>query len=43
VILKEIVIGLDGKNSNKDAQKVEFQFLPPKTAKIPLFGPLKWP
>jgi hypothetical protein len=41
VILKKIVLGLDGKNSTKDAQEVEFQFSPPKTAKIPPFRPLR--
>jgi hypothetical protein len=41
VNLKKIVLGLDGKNSNNDAQKVEFQFLFKKTVKIPLFGLLR--
>jgi hypothetical protein len=29
---------LDDKNSKTDAQKVEFQFSPPKMVEIPLFG-----
>jgi hypothetical protein len=33
VILRKIILGLDEKNSNKDAQEVDFQFLPPKKAK----------
>jgi hypothetical protein len=37
VILRKIILGLDGKNSNKDAQMVDFQFSPQKTALIPLF------
>jgi hypothetical protein len=32
VILRKIILGLDGKNSNKDAQEVDFQFSPQKTA-----------
>jgi hypothetical protein len=41
VILTKIVLGLDGKIFTKDAQEVEFQFSPQKTAKIPPFRPLK--
>jgi hypothetical protein len=37
-ILKKIVLGLDGKNSIKNALKVKYQFSPPKTAKLPLLG-----
>jgi hypothetical protein len=37
-ILKKIVLGLDGKTSIKNVLKVEYQFSPPKTAKLPLLG-----
>jgi hypothetical protein len=32
-ILKKIVLGLDGKNSFKNAEEVDFQFYTKKTAK----------
>jgi hypothetical protein len=39
VTLKKTVLGLDGKNYNKDAQKVEFQFSPKKKRqKYPFLG-----
>jgi hypothetical protein len=42
VILKKIVLGLDGKNSTKDAQEDEFQFKKKKNRqKYPLSGPLE--
>jgi hypothetical protein len=40
-ILKKIVLALDGKNSFKNPEEVDFQFMPKKQPKIPLFGPLK--
>jgi hypothetical protein len=41
VILRKIVQGLDGKNSTKDAQKVEFQFSLKNRQKIPILDPFK--
>jgi hypothetical protein len=41
VNLRKMVLGLGKKNSNKVAQAVDFQFSSQKTAKIPLFRPLK--
>jgi hypothetical protein len=39
---QKIVLGLDGKNSIKNAEEVNFQFYAQKKQpKIPLFGPLK--
>jgi hypothetical protein len=38
-ILQKIVLGLDGKIKNNE--EVDFQFMPKKQPKIPLFGPLK--
>jgi hypothetical protein len=40
-ILKNIVLGLDGKNSFKNAEEVDFQFMQKKQPKISLFGPLE--
>jgi hypothetical protein len=37
-IPKKIVLGFDGKYFIKDAQKVEFQFLPQKMAKYPFLA-----
>jgi hypothetical protein len=42
-ILRIIVLGLDGKNSFKNAWKIDFQFMKKNLAKIPLFGRLKQP
>jgi hypothetical protein len=40
-ILKKIVLGLDGKNSFKNAEEVDLQFYAKKQPKIPHFGLLK--
>jgi hypothetical protein len=40
-ILKEIVLGHDGKNLFENAEEVDFQIYTQKMPKIPLFGPLK--
>jgi hypothetical protein len=41
VILKKIVLGLEGKNSFKNAQKVDFTLLHPKNGQKYHIGPLK--